>query len=39
MIKKIIFIGKFTRTKMSNCIITDAMLNNCEFVDTDLRNL
>ncbi len=24
---------------MDNCIITDARLNNCEFVDTDLRNL
>ncbi len=31
--------GKFTRTKMNNCIITDARLDNCEFVDTDLRNL
>ncbi len=39
MIKKIIFIGKFTKAKMNNCIITDARLNNCEFVDTDLRNL
>ncbi len=33
------FKGKFTRTKMNNCIITDARLNNCEFVHTDLRNL
>jgi WD40 repeat protein len=24
---------------MDNCIITDARLNSCEFVDTDLRNL
>ncbi len=24
---------------MNNCIITDARLNDCEFVDTDLRNL
>jgi WD40 repeat protein len=24
---------------MNNCIITDASLNNCEFVGTDLRNL
>jgi WD40 repeat protein len=24
---------------MNNCIITDAKLDNCEFVDTDLRNL
>ncbi len=24
---------------MNNCIITDARLDNCEFVDTDLRNL
>ncbi len=24
---------------MSNCIITDARLNKCEFVDTNLRNL
>jgi WD40 repeat protein len=24
---------------MNNCIITDASLNECEFVDTDLRNL
>jgi WD40 repeat protein len=31
--------GKFTRTKMNNCIMTDARLDNCEFVDTDLRNL
>jgi WD40 repeat protein len=31
--------GKFTRTKMNNCIITDARLDNCEFVDTNLRNL
>jgi WD40 repeat protein len=31
--------GKFTRTKMNNCIITEARLDNCEFVDTDLRNL
>ncbi len=34
-----IFKGKFTRTKMDNCIITDARLDNCEFVETDLRNL
>ncbi len=33
------FKGKFTRTKMNNCIITDARLDSCEFVDTDLRNL
>ncbi len=42
MIKKFInkiFKGKFTRTKMDNCIITDARLNSCEFVETDLRNL
>jgi uncharacterized protein YjbI with pentapeptide repeats len=42
MIKKFknkILKGKFTRTKMNNCILTDAMLNNCEFVDTDMRNL
>jgi WD40 repeat protein len=31
--------GKFTRTKMNNCIMTDARLDNCEFVDTNLRNL
>jgi WD40 repeat protein len=31
--------GKFTRTKMNNCIMTDARLDNCEFVDTDFRNL
>ncbi len=31
--------GKFTRKKMNNCIMTDARLDNCEFVDTDLRNL
>ncbi len=31
--------GKFTRTKMNNCIITDARLDNCEFVETDLINL
>ncbi len=24
---------------MNNCILTDASLNNCEFVETDLRNL
>ncbi len=24
---------------MNNSIITEARLNNCEFVDTDLRNL
>ncbi len=24
---------------MNNCIINDARLDNCEFVDTDLRNL
>ncbi len=24
---------------MDNCIITDARLDNCEFFDTDLRNL
>jgi WD40 repeat protein len=24
---------------MNNCIITDARLNSCEFVETDLRNL
>jgi WD40 repeat protein len=24
---------------MDNCIITDARLDSCEFVDTDLRNL
>jgi WD40 repeat protein len=24
---------------MDNCIITDARLNSCQFVDTDLRNL
>ncbi len=24
---------------MNNCIITDARLDNCEFVNTDLRNL
>ncbi len=24
---------------MNNCIVTDARLNNCEFVETDLRNL
>jgi uncharacterized protein YjbI with pentapeptide repeats len=42
MIKKFknkIFKGKFTRTKMNNCIITDATLDNCELIDTDLRNL
>ncbi len=31
--------GKFTRTKMNNCIITDARLDNCQFIDTDLKNL
>jgi WD40 repeat protein len=31
--------GKFTREKMNNCIMTDARLDNCEFVETDLRNL
>jgi WD40 repeat protein len=31
--------GKFTRTKMNNCIMTDATLDNCEFIETDLRNL
>jgi WD40 repeat protein len=42
MIKKCknkIFKGKFARTKMNNCILTDARLDNCEFVDTDLINL
>ncbi len=42
MIKKCknkIFNGKFARTKMNNCILTDARLDNCEFVDTDLINL
>ncbi len=42
MIKKFfkkILKGKFTRTKMNNCIITDAGLDNCEFIETDLRNL
>jgi WD40 repeat protein len=24
---------------MNNCTITDARLDNCEFIDTDLRNL
>ncbi len=24
---------------MNNCIITDTRLDNCEFIDTDLRNL
>ncbi len=24
---------------MNNCIITDARLDNCEFIDTDLRSL
>ncbi len=24
---------------MNNCIITDARLDNCEFIDTDLTNL
>jgi WD40 repeat protein len=24
---------------MNNCIITDAKLDNCEFIDTDFRNL
>ncbi len=24
---------------MNNCIMTDARLDNCEFVETDLRNL
>ncbi len=24
---------------MNDCCITDALLNNCEFVGTDLRNL
>ncbi len=24
---------------MNNCIITDARLDNCQFVETDLRNL
>jgi WD40 repeat protein len=24
---------------MKDCIVTDARLDNCEFVDTDLRNL
>jgi WD40 repeat protein len=38
-IKNKTFKGKFTRTKMNNCIITDARLDKCEFVDTDLRNL
>jgi WD40 repeat protein len=37
--KNKIFKSKFARTKMNNCIITDARLDNCEFVDTDLRNL
>jgi WD40 repeat protein len=42
MIKKYknkILKGNFTRTKMNNCIITDARLHNCEFAETDLRNL
>jgi WD40 repeat protein len=42
MIKKFknkIIKGKFTRTKMNNSIINDARLDNCEFVETDLRNL
>jgi WD40 repeat protein len=42
MIKKFknkILKGKFTRTKMNNCIMTDARLDSCEFVETDLRNL
>jgi WD40 repeat protein len=42
MIKKFInkiLKGKFTRTKMNSCTITDARLDNCEFVDTDMRNL
>ncbi len=38
-LKNKIIKGKFTRTKMNNCIMTDAKLDNCEFVDTDLRNL
>ncbi len=37
--KNIFISGKFTRTKMNNCIITDAKLDDCEFFDTDLRNL
>ncbi len=24
---------------MNNCVITDARLDNCEFINTDLRNL
>ncbi len=24
---------------MNNCILTDATLDECEFIDTDLRNL
>jgi WD40 repeat protein len=24
---------------MNNCIITDAKLDNCEFIDTDFKNL
>jgi WD40 repeat protein len=37
--KNKIFKGKFTRAKMNNCTITDARLDDCEFIDTDLRNL
>jgi WD40 repeat protein len=32
-------LGKFTRTQMNNCVLTDARLDECEFVETDLRNL
>jgi uncharacterized protein YjbI with pentapeptide repeats len=38
-LKNKIFKGKFKRTKMNNCVISDAILDNCEFVETDLRNL
>ncbi len=31
--------SKFNKTQLNKCIITDARLDSCDFIETDLRNL
>jgi hypothetical protein len=33
------FIGNFTRTSMKDSIITDARLDSCDFIESDIRNI
>jgi WD40 repeat protein len=32
-------LGNFTHTQMRNSVITDALLDSCKFIETDLKNI